>query len=708
MNKKILLTISIIVVAIIGSLFLYSQNNKESSASVSRSGLTLDLDFGNNDGTTTPTVYDSSGFARHATAANAQTCNNSFCDFDGSEDRMTLTGTGVYNTSNVSIAIKFTPDFEADDGATHFLTDTSGTERYAIAKYNDNSLNVFFGNNVFVISVSLANFQSYWKVGKENIIVVSGTTGNNKIWLNGQKLTDDYSGTTAWTPDDVATIFVGSDNATNRRFDGRIHYLKVWNRLLTNDEVAILSADRETTAATAPRAGATGSSTGTLVGYWTMDADDINGAKIYEKSGTNASSTIIGNPTLSSGKIGQALDFDAASDYIIATSTAYDFTGAFTVSIWAKSDRVWPSDTSSNSFRGVVGKAVAGNAIGTSYVIDWYGDDGTTPTRVLRFSVSNGTTSYSEVFANFDFNSDWRHIVGVFNGSSLSLYVDGALTSSPTAFTGNINIVDSANFEIGRAFGSAYYWDGSLDDVRIYNYALSASEIANLYVSTKQNISRGLPREGLVGYWNMNADDYNGTTVFDKSGKGNHGTDTNMDTSNLTPGKIGQAMNFNGSDELVTVLDDSSLQFTEHDPFSLSLWFNGQNDGGTAELIVKRNVNNRYMIYLDASNQIGSQISDGSATILLTTSENVADGKWHHAVLTYDGINKGSIFVDNVSKDYDTASFSGLSTSGANLTIGQGQNGYFDGSIDEVMIYNRALSAEEVQDLYLYRWQYLR
>ncbi|MBU1180493.1 LamG domain-containing protein, partial [Patescibacteria group bacterium] len=465
MNKKLLPLLIILPLLILGSFLLFKSKTAEpTEASVSRTGLTLDLDFGNNDGSATPVVYDSSGWGRHATSTNAQTCNNSFCDF-GTGDAMTANATNVFNSLNISYAIKFTPDFAANDGLGHFIIDTNAP-RYYIVKWVDNTLHISLSGATKIIA--FATYQAYWRVGQENILIVSANDTTNKlnVWLNGTKIVDNEA--FGFVNANPTTLYFGVYPASMFYFfDGKIYYLKVWNRLLTDAEVAILSADRETTANTAQRSGATGSSTGTLVGYWTMDTNDYDGTTLLDKSGqgNHGTDTNMDTSNLTQGKINQALDFDGSSEAIdIGTPAISEFTIStpFTLSAWIK-----PSQTIS-AFGHIFGRFT--DAGGSRYGIhaDVSGKFG---------GVIAGTTGGSYFTSTTVLPiGEWSHLIMTYDGSGnlngSKLYYNGSFVKagSSSEMTGNLY---SSGYKLciggtGSSCNASYRFPGSIDDVRIY------------------------------------------------------------------------------------------------------------------------------------------------------------------------------------------------------------------------------------------------
>ena len=123
------------------------------------------------------------------------------------------------------------------------------------------------------------------------------------------------------------------------------------------------------------------------------------------------------------------------------------------------------------------------------YGLSLYGDGGNN----ISFFVKNYTNN---VKSNININQ-WSHIVGTYNGSAINLYINGQLVGTK-AYTGSIT--NSANsLEIGRGAGESYYWNGKIDEMKIYNRSLSASEVSEHYSNQFNN------NNGLIAYWNFDS-----------------------------------------------------------------------------------------------------------------------------------------------------------------------------------------------------------
>jgi hypothetical protein len=79
-------------------------------------------------------------------------------------------------------------------------------------------------------------------------------------------------------------------------------------------------------------------------------------------------------------------------------------------------------------------------------------------------------------------DGDWHHIVGVFDGTELSLYIDGGLASSTPTF-GGIPVTHTQDLAVGSFFGLGAALTGQVDQLRVYNRALSASQVVDLFDS---------------------------------------------------------------------------------------------------------------------------------------------------------------------------------------------------------------------------------
>jgi len=223
---------------------------------------------------------------------------------------------------------------------------------------------------------------------------------------------------------------------------------------------------------------------------------------------------------------------------------------------------------------------------------------------------------------------------------------------------------------------------------------------------------------GLVGWWTMDGADTVWTsataaTTLDKSGNGNTGTLTNMSrSSSPVSGKIGQGLEFDGGEDYVSVGTTNTYNFSSD--FSISAWVkipsdfssidtilnraNGNYLLGSPDLgytLVSRNISGNMWIAFD----IGGSLAESTAT---WNSSSPPDDQWHHLIAVRNG-NTSTIYWDTVSKASNTTDVGDFSVLGQSLYIGATFTTTletFQGSMDDVRIYNRALSATEIKQLY--------
>ncbi len=210
--------------------------------------------------------------------------------------------------------------------------------------------------------------------------------------------------------------------------------------------------------------------------------------------------------------------------------------------------------------------------------------------------------------------------------------------------------------------------------------------------STPTAVTNSVSSTGLVAAYGF--DEGSGTTVTDASGNGNNGTISNATWS--TAGKYGDALQFNGTDALVTIPDAASLHLST--AMTLEAWVNPSQVGGTWRDAIYKGDDN---YFLEASSPNGSapaagMIAGGSSAHAYDTSALAANA-WSYIAETYDGSTL-QLYV-NGTQVASTAHPGAIATSTSPLQIGgdslYGQ--YFAGLIDNVRIYNTALSAAQIQ-----------
>ena len=222
----------------------------------------------------------------------------------------------------------------------------------------------------------------------------------------------------------------------------------------------------------------------TLVLYFSFDDEPVNEATDHSQYRNNG--TIEGDPQIVAGQFGSALRFDATDDQIIVpTNDTLDIETAITMMVWAR-----PGPNLTADWRNLVGKSptnVLGNAT-FSYSIR--ADN----SGAMRFSLNLDGWQY---ILGPTFEEDtWYHITGTYDGTQLILYVDGESVGTTDA-TGTINVTTDpvciGNLVNAAGASQNEYWSGVLDEVRIWDRALSADEVIRSMGQGRQDLAKPMP-----------------------------------------------------------------------------------------------------------------------------------------------------------------------------------------------------------------------
>ena len=450
-----------------------------------------------------------------------------------------------------------------------------------------------------------------------------------------------------------------------------------------------------------------------LVGHWTFDGADTYGATVLDKNPTATKNNGTKTGTLPvTGKFGQALKFNGSSSNIdLGAGSSLQLTHTGTLSAWVKRSSTGTHDVviSNNSFR----------LDRNGYLLGILNSDSTNK---IVFEISNGATT-NQLQSDLTITADglWHHIVGTWDGSTLRVYRDGV--EGPNTISQAIDAVSGTyNPYVGRdGEGNAYYFDGGVDDARIYNRALSATEVASLYnlgvnkqaITANKTFTQATStlNWGLVGNWTFDAADMYGNTVLDRNPTAtkNHGT------KGATPfplvGKLGQALKFNGSGDYITVTQNTPINSLTS--LSLSFWMKPSALSGSTGIFSKDDGNvtsGDWWVAVDSSGNLEFVKELSSANIRYSVSPPTLNN-WTHVVVSWDGSTTADghviIYYNGVARAMVAAiNGSGSGNGGQDLWIGKGRGGgsgsggSYNGLLDNIHLYNRALSATEVTQLY--------
>lgn len=522
-----------------------------------------------------------------------------------------------------------------------------------------------------------------------HISLVRNAGGTNYIYVDG-KVYDSIADPGGSTTNAQKLTFGAHNNDSDTRsgyFKGFMDETKIYNYARTADQIKTDYASRGVSEGTSAVLGANTvnmrSLSEGLAGYWKLN-ESSGDAIDYSGNGTTLTDT--NTVARVAGKFANAGDFESGStEYLYAADNAnLSITGNLTVAAWVN------RESSTNQY--FLNKS--DNLGRDSYLFSILADK-LTLTLVDSNDVSSTTTSSASLSTG-----TWYHVAGVYDQSTrtVRLYINGQLADSTTTGTVPSSLEDNdGRFHLGVTGSSGTpvgYYDGVLDEARIYNRILSDSEISILY--------NWVPSP--VGYWKL--DENTGTSAYDSSSNGSTGTLTSGPAWAL--GKFGSGVDFDGSDDYIdaqspTTLDDLPM-------ISIGAWINpdtvGENSVGRIISKQDSSFENGWQFYIASSTTIGFLVDYTTVgeTLLCTSSGvTISLDTLQHVAVTWDGSGNCTgvkFYINGVSTTVSADSIASARTSDAsnNLYIGNstGTARTFDGLIDDVRLYNYVRSSKQV------------
>jgi len=440
-----------------------------------------------------------------------------------------------------------------------------------------------------------------------------------------------------------------------------------------------------------------------LVGYWSFE--DSRGSQATDFSGFGNDGTLTNmNPATDwvAGRLGTALEFDGSDDYLdVPEPNVGSSPTLFSISGWIKPesggqsffitpqsngrDQLLSHDRGNEDFSICV--AASANTNGRCYI------------------TADNSMPYGK----------WSHFTAVVDEAddTIQLYINGQLKKD---VTDSDPIADWSNrWIIGQRGNGSYYFNGTLDDVRVYDRALTEANVQDLYQSgfTKVNTSRKLDNiNGLQGWWTMDGKDIDWSAssgqIKDSSGFSNDGTTNGgMTNDSAAQGRVGQALSFDGTDDRINVGDISAME--GGGDYSFAGWFNIRDDTSDNDLIVKGNHSgsSEYLLWQDVGGSANNfqailNDDDGDGNRIVRT-KGINLGQWYHVATVVDPSSDHRMYLNGDLQDTNTmGSADGIGQSGDPYRIGAdtNQDRPLAGKADDVRFYDQALTANEIQRLY--------
>jgi hypothetical protein len=480
-----------------------------------------------------------------------------------------------------------------------------------------------------------------------------------------------------------------------------------------------------------------------LVGLWHLNSDFLDSSGNIN-DGSCAGTTC---PLVSDGNFDKAFNFDASNDYInCSNKSSLQLTGDMAISLWI-------NPVFDGNWRGmVVKRAASGNlaefglSAKTGSGVNWYFGSGLRLANCLSGSL-------------IPQNGRWTHLAVTRQSGIMKIYFDGILQKT-CDLSADLPIPTSTTpLTIGASRVGLEYYKGKIDEVAIYNRTLSSSEVSELYNKGKKGVITGsytspVRDVGFPAYWetikwdqepwqmgkelpdnkyNEKAENANGSdmtnnalllhlnnnaalgedsdTFYDSSGSLGMVSCTGANCPTYTiDGKLNRAFNFDGSNDYIDLGNNPALRFT--DKFTISTWVKPNYTTCSERGVITRENSIRFLACAATApyaftfrfNSPTGWTSEYKANTILLKDN------WYYLTVTHDTtLPSGNLkmYVNGVlDTQYNEIRpiISDLNLNTTPLYVGHGTGGsqqYFNGAIDEVAIFNRVLSANEVKENYV-------
>jgi hypothetical protein len=427
--------------------------------------------------------------------------------------------------------------------------------------------------------------------------------------------------------------------------------------------------------------------TGSISSYW----------RLGETSGTTANAaagaingTYTGAHTLgvSGGIAGDANAAVRLAGGYVDMGDNLDFAGtaSFSLEAWVR------PTTIDGTSRRIVSKALGGLQGYELFVNSGSG---------LQFQRIAGATN--TVSATAPPLNSWSHVAATYDGTTMRLYVNGSLANSAASA---LSLLDNAAaFRVGNSALGTDGWAGDLDDVAVYSGVLSGPQVQSHFQCGHRYRDVVLGTTGLQSYWRLG--EISGVTAFDSTGAVN-GAHSNGPTLGGTgaPTYANGATIFDGVDDYIGFGD--VYDFAGTSSFTVEGWFNRTTVGeaGTWRIVVGKepasDPRDGWAIAISPGTQLiyFDRVNASNDDVVASTTATVA-GTWYHFAASYDGATM-RMYVNGALED-STPSALSIPNTTYPLRLGSlepAPTNRFAGRLDEIAIYNVALSAAQVAEHY--------
>jgi hypothetical protein len=523
------------------------------------------------------------------------------------------------------------------------------------------------------------------------------TTHVHRLYVDGSIIaTATYEANITY---DAAPLLIGTDKDNGQavlQLDGAVDEVGIYGRPLSTVEIqTIYNASNAGVCACSPIPA-------NIAGWWTGNGSPADSAASHHGE-------VSGSVAFAAGKVDQAFGFDGSQSYVFAPNTTNIAGGP------QATYQAWVRPTAISN----VGEYLAVFGVGDSTLPVWdpqqcrllYYNLSGAPNFYFDCGINNNPQSHIErVTAHSYAPGNWYFVTATVNDGNIDIYVNGVPDNGGgvTAAGAAINTNSYKYVWIGgqvrndRSLVNATF-NGQIDEVEILTRALSPAEIQATYDARSAGNCRSCiqapANESNRWTGNGHANDVIGTS---------HGDLVNG--AAIVSGRVGEAFSFDGTDDFVSVNNHGQLDFRANN-FSIAFWARLQSLASIQTLFHKVSGTGNspndpsYFVEFVAPNALRFRVgSDLSSYNDLEVPTSLSAGTWFHVTAVRNG-NINELFLNGVSigSQSGTSAFDtgvGGATAIGRCLSGPGCVRFVNGEIDEVTIFQRALSAIEIAAIY--------
>jgi hypothetical protein len=433
--------------------------------------------------------------------------------------------------------------------------------------------------------------------------------------------------------------------------------------------------------------------------YWKLD--DGFGTTALDSSVNGHHGNLVDGPTwVMGGRVDGALSFDGIDDAVEDGTTDFGLDSEVTIALW-----VFAQGAGADLYQALVKRGLYAYPFKLRLI-------GRRVQSILR--TESGTDHLSSS-RSLNWN-EWYHLAVTYRDGERILYINGEpdVSDSPTGA-----LADSGPQLTtlgGDTEGGWQFFNGLLDDVRIYDCALSPEEIFALYLgdsptptptvtpTATNTLAPGEPTPtpippGLMAHWKL--DDGTGETAADSTGHGNNGVLMNGPAW-IPGGMLSGALLFDGTDDVVY---NGTSDFDLNSEVSILLWVYVQGDGAEYyQTLIRRGLYAYPFLVRLMGHRVETILRTGASgqASYLTSNTLLEWNRWYHVALTYRN-GERVLYIDGVPDDSNAPTGALFNAGGRVTSMGgdlEKESQYLNGILDDAQIYNVALSETEVWAIY--------